>query len=245
MMSRTGKIARLPYQVRELLNTWLQNGVKGKIIVKLLNVLPAVKEVLKAEFGGRPINEQNLTHWKQGGYRDWLRKEEALAIISGVTCEAGEMQEKAGGSITEPLALWASAQYAVATKMLSAGKPNRKSYWKLLREFSEDVVKLRRGDQEAARLKLIERQIDLNERAEIAKNDRNMNFIFEVLFSAARKDAKVGAALDSLIEALQAAKIKTGPAPAPKFSNTELNQIKPNQATPPPEPPPPSSSGPA
>ena len=74
-MTRTGKIARLPLEIREQLNRRLQDGEIGKELVVWLNSLPGARAVLKKAFGGRPINKENLSGWKQGGYVDWERHE--------------------------------------------------------------------------------------------------------------------------------------------------------------------------
>ena len=50
-MSRFGKIARLPLDIREQLNRRLQDGEIGKELVVWLNSVPEVQAVLKAEFG--------------------------------------------------------------------------------------------------------------------------------------------------------------------------------------------------
>jgi hypothetical protein len=71
-MTRTGKIARLPREIREQLNRRLQDGEPGKKLVEWLNSLPEVKAALNTQFGGRRVSEQNLSEWKAGGYRDWL-----------------------------------------------------------------------------------------------------------------------------------------------------------------------------
>jgi hypothetical protein len=39
-MSRNGKIARLPQQIREQINRRLENGEEGKQIAEWLNTLP-------------------------------------------------------------------------------------------------------------------------------------------------------------------------------------------------------------
>ena len=75
-MTRNGKIARLPLEIRNELNRRLQDGEPGKALVDWLNAVTLVQEILKEQFGGRPVNEQNLTEWKQGGYQDWLRHDE-------------------------------------------------------------------------------------------------------------------------------------------------------------------------
>jgi hypothetical protein len=78
-MTRTGKIARLPAPIRELLNHRLFNGHSGRVLVKWLNSLPEVQDVLRQFFDGRPISPQNLSEWKNGGYRDWDLQENIIA----------------------------------------------------------------------------------------------------------------------------------------------------------------------
>jgi hypothetical protein len=46
----------------------LSDGEPGRDLVAWLNGLPEVQRVVIAEFGGRPVREQNLSEWKQGGY---------------------------------------------------------------------------------------------------------------------------------------------------------------------------------
>src|SRR6185503_1837826 len=83
--TRIGKIARLPNEVREELNHRLQDGEPGDSLLDWLNGLPKVRKVLAAQFGGRPINKQNLSEWKQGGYRDWERAEDDRARLDRLT----------------------------------------------------------------------------------------------------------------------------------------------------------------
>ena len=54
-MARIGKIARLPGDIRSQLNSRLQDGAEGRQIVRWLNSLPEVKEVLAEHFDGHPI----------------------------------------------------------------------------------------------------------------------------------------------------------------------------------------------
>ena len=82
--TRNGKIARLPRAVRLELNRRLDEGEQGKKLVVWLNALPEVQAIVAAEFGGKPIREQNLSEWKQGGYRDWVAQQEALKWPSGL-----------------------------------------------------------------------------------------------------------------------------------------------------------------
>jgi hypothetical protein len=83
-MTRNGKIARLPCEVRELLNQRLRDGVGGLAVLDWLNGLPEVQEIIQEDFGGVPISKQNLSEWRAGGYREWLRHEGSLDMIRGL-----------------------------------------------------------------------------------------------------------------------------------------------------------------
>src|SRR5690242_20330583 len=73
---RTGKIARLPLEIRTQLNHRLQGNTPASKLLPWLNALPEVRAVLKEHFHSRPINAPNLSHWTEGGYRDWLHQQE-------------------------------------------------------------------------------------------------------------------------------------------------------------------------
>src|ERR1700737_2248173 len=105
-LTRNGKIARLPLAIRQELNRRLDEGEQGKKLVTWLNALPVVQAIVTTAFGGKAIREQNLSEWKQGGYRDWLAKQEALEIAEGLGEDATEWNAERRASLTEPLALW-------------------------------------------------------------------------------------------------------------------------------------------
>src|SRR6266446_3873145 len=105
-LTRNGKIARLPLAVRQELNRRLDEGEQGKELVAWLNGLPEVQAILAAEFGGKPIREQNLSEWKQGGYRDWLAKREALEVAERLGEDATEWNAEGRGTLTDTLEFW-------------------------------------------------------------------------------------------------------------------------------------------
>src|SRR5260370_42418761 len=94
-MSRSGKIGRLPLDIREQLNRRLQDGEIGKELVVWLNSVPEVQAVLKAEIGERPGNEPNLSDWRTGGYEDWLVHQETMGQIKQVVAHAKELGGRA------------------------------------------------------------------------------------------------------------------------------------------------------
>jgi len=97
MKTRIGKIARLPLEIREQLNHRLQNGETGSAILNWLNQLPATAGVLAEQFDAQPINKQNLSDWRQGGYQDWLRHQDRQTWSRRV-CEQGDQLETVEGA---------------------------------------------------------------------------------------------------------------------------------------------------
>jgi hypothetical protein len=93
MYTRTGKIARLPEDIRLELNRRIMDGESGPNLLAWLNRLPSVRDVLAQKFGGRPINLPNLSAWRTGGYREWNFRREILQagieLHARCTCRAG------------------------------------------------------------------------------------------------------------------------------------------------------------
>ncbi len=172
MTSRNGKIARLPKAVREQLNRRLEDGETARSLVEWLNGLPEVQALVQREFGGHAIREQNLSQWKNGGYQDWLRHQEALELAGMLHEQAEEMEAQAGAEgqipMNEVLSLWLSARYALATREVAAAEGPEA--WKLLRQLCGDVAKLRRVEQQEERLALLGQKLDLEkERVEVQR----------------------------------------------------------------------------
>jgi hypothetical protein len=159
-ITRNGKIARLPKAVRDELNRRLADGEPGNQLVAWLNDLPEVQKVAAAEFGGRAVREQNLSEWKQGGYQDWLRQQEALELVRGLSAEGEELRAATAEPLTEKLVVWLAARYAVTTRKLADQGGNTELEWQRLRELCGDVVALRRGDHSAARLKIEQERLE-------------------------------------------------------------------------------------
>jgi len=161
-VTRTGKIARVSRNLREELNRRLRDGQQGKRLVEWLNSLPEVQAALAQEFGGRPISEQNLSEWKQGGYREWLAHQDALERGRNLAAEAGELTV-AAGAFADHLAVVLTARYAEALAQWDgnpSGTPAQNI--RALRALCQDIVELRRGDHSAARLRLEQERLELD-----------------------------------------------------------------------------------
>ena len=170
-MTRLGKIARVPREIREQLNVRLRDGEVGRQLVEWLNGLPEVSVMLAAQFGGRPISEQNLTEWKQGGYEDWLRNQEDCAYARILTENASELEKEAGeirleDRLAAPMALALARLMREAEE--SPGSPEKQ---KALLGVARELALLRNGSHEAERVRL-ERERWETKQAEVAEEKR-------------------------------------------------------------------------
>jgi len=149
--TRVGKIARLPCHIRKQLNRRLQDGEPGKSLVEWINGLENVQEVLNTQFGGRPVTEQNLSDWKQGGYQDWLRHEESRQLITSLA-EQQELDEAADGVvISDHFAALLSAEFLSLTRKMMEEKAGPEKRWQYLRDVLRELSQLRRDDHRAVR----------------------------------------------------------------------------------------------
>lgn len=67
---RTGKIARLPLKLRTNLNQRIRDGATSAAIIQFLD---------SQKIPG--VNAMNLSHWRHGGYRDWLADQQQVEGI--------------------------------------------------------------------------------------------------------------------------------------------------------------------
>ena len=66
---RHGKVARLPNQIRNLVNTMLNDGASYSAVVRRL-----------AELGHHGFTVFNICRWRKGGYEDWLAAQEKFDL---------------------------------------------------------------------------------------------------------------------------------------------------------------------
>ncbi len=167
--TRRGKIARLPRAIREELNHRLDEGDPQKDLVGWLNSLPEVKSVLQAQFEGKAITAQNLSEWKQGGYRDWRAQLEALEIARCLRedSSAGQGESEGQPPLVDALTFWLTVRLAAETRGIVEAEPEEG--WKRLRQFSRELAVLRRGDLQKQRLEL-ERQREQRKAEEGRRN---------------------------------------------------------------------------
>ena len=101
MVTRVGKIARLPLAIRDELNARLLEGESGTKILPWLNSLEVVKKVLGEDFEGLAVNDANLSDWRHGGYQDWLKKRDRLEHTRELAQMSAKLAKANGGNLTE------------------------------------------------------------------------------------------------------------------------------------------------
>jgi hypothetical protein len=155
-MAHTGKIARLPRDIRQQINTRLHEGHHGKQIVQWLNALPEVKAILAENFAARPIKEQNLSNWRRGGYQEWLAREEMFLQAPELAALRVKLETVAPGqSPTDHVATAIAFRFgAILATQGAELDANSLVQLKALARAGYAVAKLRQTDQEAVRLKI-------------------------------------------------------------------------------------------
>lgn len=163
-----------------------------------LNSLPEVRLVVQREFAGKPVREQNLSEWKQGGYRDWLAQQEAREIAVRLGDDATAWQAEGRPAITDTLALWLAGRYAVATRRVA--EATGEEGWQRLRDLCGDIVELRMGDHSAERLRIERERLEL-ERDQ--SEERMREKLEAMLQDPATKDRGFGASTLTMEEKQQ------------------------------------------
>jgi hypothetical protein len=201
MTTRNGKIARLPHNIREQLNQRLQDGVQGKDLVAWLNGLPAVRSIIEQEFGSRPIREQNLSEWRTGGYLDWLSQRTALEKARELMGEMVGFSTAEEGELTETLAQFVTAQYIIAAKAVVRKAAGEAVGLDILRGLCNDISMLRRGDQNAKRLRIEQERLLLAEQDSLMKYKKKILAGLEILQKFVQGDhPEAKAAFEALVD---------------------------------------------
>ena len=165
-MSRTGKIARLPLDLREALNHRLEDAEPASEILEWLNAQTKTKKTLAAGFEGRPITEQNLSEWRQGGFRDWLRRRETRERINRFLAVPDDLNDIAAEQdIPDRLSAILAMELASEVQQLLAETADPETRFKVICQAARSLQILRRTDQVSLRVD--------RERAEWLEKQRN------------------------------------------------------------------------
>ncbi len=170
-MGRHGKIARLPCAIRNELNRRLDNEESGIRLVRWLNGLAEVKQLVESEFGGRKITEQNLSDWRSNGYLHWQAQQEALAMARELNTNDGE-SGVSGGALSDSLLRLVTARYASLLYDWNGEMTDEfRARLRGLKGVSREIVRLRQADQTLEQMEIQKEWLALGAKAS-ALNER-------------------------------------------------------------------------
>lgn len=99
--THTGKIGRLPAQLREEVCRRINDGVPGPELLAWLNGTPEAQEICRRLFEGEPISPQNLSAWRGGGFEKWKAEQRAIRRTQERARYARQLAEASGGNLAE------------------------------------------------------------------------------------------------------------------------------------------------
>lgn len=103
------KIGRLPFVMRNELNERLRDGASSSEITEWINASKEFKAVQKREKCGE-LNAQNLTDWRNTGYKDWLTDQASAERIRRLAEMSSVMVQASGFTPATVAARLAAAQ---------------------------------------------------------------------------------------------------------------------------------------
>jgi hypothetical protein len=160
MTTRNGKVARLPFEIREELNHRLLENEAVKSILEWLNADSTVRHFMETLFEGRPITEQNISEWRQGGYEEWLIYHSYLGNVSDLSENATRVALT--GINAEHLLLILTAAFADLLHKQDTTDEilfNRRLI--VLQHLTKTALSMRRSEQSDARLQLDRERLEI------------------------------------------------------------------------------------
>lgn len=86
--------------VREEVCQRIHDGQTASKIIAWLHTRDDVLKVLDEYFGEEPVSPQNISEWRKGGYRDWLKRRRRVTDLKALSTYAVKIADAAGGNIT-------------------------------------------------------------------------------------------------------------------------------------------------
>jgi hypothetical protein len=174
--SSVGKIARLPNEIRELLNQRLLDGQPASVILPWLNDHWRVKEVLAAQFDGAPILRQNLDNWRQGGYQDWLNHEQSRLQFDRLAEGAEKISAGGRAAFARGAATIVSSQLFQLIDSNRSEKHNFDDFIKII----STLKPLLNVEQNSDRLKMANERIRQRERQLLLMRDKHQRDVVAI-----------------------------------------------------------------
>ena len=150
------KIGRLPYSVRNELNERIRDGATGTAVLAWIHAHPAWAAI-RAELGGAAdISPQNLTSWRESGYKDWLDEQQKTARLRSLASLSESIALQTGG---DPAAVGSRILTAKLLDALEEADPVTQG------ELVKAFAALRAGEADAQRVQIARGKLDLSRQA--------------------------------------------------------------------------------
>jgi hypothetical protein len=162
LTARRGKLARLSLARRDEVCDRLLQGQTARQILPWLNALPEMQAILEAEFEGEPVNDANLSAFRQGYYAQWLQRRERVERTRELARVATSHSSADGGSIA------AGAASVLAGKLLevmeqvdeAVDEEGNKISPEALVKIASAISAMRSGDQTDVKLANEQRKLE-------------------------------------------------------------------------------------
>jgi hypothetical protein len=195
-MARIGKIARLPFSIREELNRRLLDGQAGPELIPWLNALPEVNEVIAKWFHGEKIKAQNLSDWRRGGYQDWLKERDSVHGMTLMAEKCIKIAKAGGGQISEGMAaihgsilMGLVEELKQSTGPKGDKAPGLEERLALADKIGAAIAELRTGDQNDVRLEQNDARLKQKDEEIALARERFQRDMAETVLKSARDEA--------------------------------------------------------
>ena len=232
----------MPKSIRDDLGRRIEDGEPGKELVKWLNGEPRVQEIVKKQFGGRAVTEQNLSEWKQGGHLEWLRHEETRSLVTRLTEQSDDLDEAADGmEISDRLDSILAAELASLAEKLLEEVTDPKERWQRFQEVLREFRYFRHEGNNSRRNQLQrqrwEREVERQDEEDLKREEKERkNHLIDICFSPMHNQTMAeafggGKHGEKMAELLHCIKFDL---PLPDFIDPELSEkpspvaVKPN-----------------
>lgn len=174
----TGKIGRLPSNVRDKLNRRLFDGQAASDILPWLNGLPPVKRILADKFHDNPVKRQNLDHWRRTGYQLWLQQEQSFLQIHRLARDAKSVSRAGCRALARGAAAVVSSRLYQLVQSAASEKYTLDDYKKIVTTVKPVLT----AEQNRTRLKHEYERIRQRERALLLMRDKHQRDVVAIGF---------------------------------------------------------------
>lgn len=180
-MARNGKIARLPHALRDEVNRRLLDGETSSEILPWLNNLPEVIKEIELHWEGVLLSPQNLSEWRLGGFKDWLRQRAKVESLKTLSNYASELTQAGKGIESGARQIIAGHVLEAMEEITLSGDEESDPIERLTKAAAAiaRLSKSSRDDQKLELEKLRSRQSD--ERLELDRNKFEMQTVAKFL----------------------------------------------------------------